>query len=340
MSKVWRDGAELGTLAELTGYTVGSQQVTNDSGTKRSGVYCYYIPRQYAGGSMYKTITALSEIYVRFAVYFSVNETVSDYFQLKSGATTQIGLALETTNRHFTLKVGSTTVATGSAVYNMYTWYVIELHATFSDAGGVAQLKVDGVLDINYTGDTKPSTPTTCNTLYWYVNTDDDGNGLRIDDIAVNSTEGDSDNSWCGDGRIILIRPGSDTGTLQLTPSTGTTHYTLVDEIPFNTTDYVSGSVVDEYDLYGLTSSGLSASSVVRWVKPVAYGADTVASGGKISVGIKTNGTEYWSDDVSLLTSYTSVSGSTYSLNPQTGLPWTLDELASLQIGVKIRGIS
>ncbi len=60
------------------------------------------------------------------------------------------------------------------------------------------------------------------------------------------------------------LLPTSDGNYTQWTPSTGTTHYTLVDETTCNgTTDYVSETTVGERDSYGISLSSIANGSTI-----------------------------------------------------------------------------
>jgi hypothetical protein len=51
--------------------------------------------------------------------------------------------------------VSGTLLATGSTVLAASAWHWIEIKATIADAGGICIVKVDGLTEINFTGDTK-----------------------------------------------------------------------------------------------------------------------------------------------------------------------------------------
>lgn len=334
MTRLWTDGAEdPAGLAVLSGYT-GTAIATSPV---RSGVYAYRVS---GSSSMYRNFSDLSEGYFRVGWYAKSNTDVYKSVRFRNGTTELITMGLSTTDKHFRVLIGGSVVATGTFAYNTFTYYALEFRIKIDDTAGVVQLKVDGVIDIDYTGDTKPGTATAINNLLLASNNDfpDPISEMYFDDLAINDTTGTVDNSWCGDGRVIYLAPNAAGDTTQLTPSAGA-NYAAVDDRPHDSdSTYVEGSTVDNRDLYNLAASGLAAGSTIGRVIPIASAKDTVANGGKIKLGLKTSTTEYFGDDLTLTTGYTPQYGSQYLTNPLTGNPWTIAELDALQMGVKVRG--
>jgi len=226
-----------------------------------------------------------------------------------------------------------TLVDTGAIALTAGTMYLIEGHVKIDDAAGAIDVKIDGIADASFAGDTKPGAATYADGLWW---SGASTQTFQLDDLALNDTTGGVDNSWCGDGRVILLIPNAAGDVTGLTPSAGN-NFECVDDIPHDTdTTYVEDSVVDDYDLYNLAASGLVDKTILRvWAESRAR--DTVAAGGLMQLGLKTVATEYWSSDLTLLTTYDDYRGTVHTANPNTLAAWTIAQLDALQVGFKVK---
>jgi len=328
MTRIYTDGAE---FKDLLFFSSTSGAPTADATTFRSGLASYKMDNNELGN---KNITALSEAYFRLALYISADP--SNILSWLSGTTWLGTLKRNTTSKFLELYTSTATlVATGDIAIQASTWYVIEVHVKIDDTTGALDVRVDGVDDAAFAGDTKPGAETTFNTLRYHGGS----NTSYYDDLAMNDTAGGADNSWCGDGKIILLKPNANGDVSGLTGSDAdsTDNYLLVDDFPHDTdTTYTEGSVTDDYDSYNLAASGLTSVSILR-VFAECRARDTVAEGGTMALMLETNATEYTGSDQALLTSYLGYTGTQYTTNPQSAAAWSVAELDALQVGFKVR---
>lgn len=324
MARLFTDGAEMGDA--LAFHSIFGA-VSFPTATKRSGAYGLNLG--YSNSWAKVDIADISEVFIRFGI--KAASGIMLYWL--SDVTTSMGYISSNASHLMEVRVGTTLVATGTKVLSTSEWDLVEIHIKIADSGGSIQTKVNGIDDINYSGDTKPSTATNISFIEFF------GNGHVFDDIAINDTSGAADNSWCGDGHVIALVPNANGDLSQLTGSDGnsTDNYQLVDETPSDAdTTYVEGSTVDEKDLYNLAASGLSNVNISRvWAE--ARSKDTTTAGGLLAITVKTEGVEYDSSDIALPTNYAAIKGPEYLVNPQTGIAWTVAELDALQVGPKTR---
>jgi hypothetical protein len=339
MTRVWTEGWE---FKDMIGYCIGSSfggPIVDISTTiKRTGNASLHIGNiSNTNGWLYKTIDAVSEFYLRFAVYLHPytygDEVPRIYFGTNDYLT--FGSCYE-----LNVYIGGVLIDSGSTVLYPDIWYVIELHVKKSATVGVVEAKLDGssALEIDFSGNTGAGTVSTIR--FWidvgYVG---EISSAYFDDIALNDTAGGVDNSWCGEGKIIVMMPNADTATLQLTPSAAVAHYTLVDEVPTDSdTTYVEGSVINEEDLYGLTASGLVDVDINRvWTE--ARTRKTAAVDGHVALITKAaGGAEVSGGDVELLTTYTiKVLGTEQLVNPVDAAAWEVADIDLIEIGPRTR---
>lgn len=324
MARLWTEGFEM-----QDEYFWDTAVGSISTGTARSGNASWLL----SAGDDRKNVNSLGEFYMRIGWRFGTT-VLATPFQWRNGTTVIGGIRHIASPNCFVAQVGTTTVATGTFSISTDTWYEIEVHVKIDNTLGSIQLKVDGVMDINFAGDTQPAALSVIdNLLFTRLSSED-----YLDDLALNDTTGGADNSWCGDGHVILLIPNAAGDTTEWSASPTGSNYLRVDELPPNDdTDYVYSSTSGTVDLYNLTSSGLPSVEILR-VWPEARARDDVAAGGLIGLPIKTNGVQYEGTSVSLLTTYTKqILGDARTVNPQTSAAWNVSELDALQVGVQVR---
>jgi hypothetical protein len=127
-----------------------------------------------------------------------------------------------------------------------------------------------------------------------------------IDDIAINDSTGAANNSWCGSGKIILMKPASDSqigswtggagGVTNLfdavnnTPPIGTATETNLTQI--ESVDASGDNATDEYrgNCGSYATAGVGATDVVNAIVPYICHGEDVATGSKSgSFGLQAN---------------------------------------------------
>lgn len=332
MARLVTDGAELGDLAVFS-TTVGG--VSNTTVDPSSGSRCYRFNNGYAT----ITVPADTEYYVRTRIRpDAIGAGILQIVTYNSGATPLIDARIDSVSNLIVTVTGSSGSSTPVSVSGA-TYALFETHLKLGTVTGVFEVLIDGSLAFSYTGNTQFG-PTTANVIVLGYS----GAGytpFNVDDIGVNSATGVTDNSWCGEGRILMMQPDSAGDVTQLArggTDTGA-NWSQVNEIPPDgDTTYVYSSTAGQYDLYGLTSGSVlvgPTDSVAR-VYIESRSRNVSATGENIRLGLKTGGTEYWSSDIPVTTSYGRYEANTWTVNPDTGNPWTISDLDNLQAGVKV----
>lgn len=334
MSRIFTDGGEQGDMSFWDinyGYTIGT--------TPRSGNYSYFI--RYSCENV-RSLPSLSELYYRFGLRIRttlLSDNRSIMALTAANWQNQHMVSMVFSNGRVKVRLGGDRNGSGATVFSTDgvevlkdRYYLFELHLKIDDTNGIIQLKRDGNLIFDYTGNTVVHGATVTTRLY-HSGSDND-----YDDIAMNDTTGTEDNSWCGDGRVIPLRPNGAGDSTQLSVYGATNNYEAVDEgmAGNGDTDYVYGNTVGLKDLYNVDNLNIPTYSEIKRVWVTASARTTSASGDKISVGIKSGTTEDWSDDITLGLNYFRYDGKIYEKNPATNSAWTIDDINSLQIGVKI----
>ncbi len=138
----------------------------------------------------------------------------------------------------------------GSIPGNAYTY--IELGATFHATQGWVGVRINNQLAVDINNVNTIRTANASAKLV-QINGPAAGSGSDLDDLYIADGNGtDFTGPFWGDHKLYVDLPNGDGTYKEFTPSSGTTHYNLVDEDPFNGTDYVTanGSGVRDSYLY------------------------------------------------------------------------------------------
>jgi hypothetical protein len=313
--------------------------VNSSSVTPRTGDYS----TRHQGGGANGTLngfTAGSSVYLGVAIYIHPYSTAgTDVLEiLAPGGSNILKITWGgTPSPYFRYYIGTGTLAgTGTVTIGGDTWNYLEMYYAIADSGGRYVIKINGVTDLDYTGDTKPSTDTTMSTIRFDAWGGGGGGNYycAFDDVVVNDPFGSSNNTWPGVVKLEPIRPNAVGDVTQLTASSGS-GWQCVDEVPVSATDYVYGTIVDLYDLYNMATTTLPAGATVKNIVGVAV-ALMDSGAGNVALVIKGGGSES-TGATQALSGTAKAFTEAWSVNPGDSAAWEQADIDSVQIGVKIK---
>lgn len=199
-------------------------------------------------------------------------------------------------------QIGSDSAAT-VANTTLGPWYRLEL--SFNHPSGSAdftnvELRVDGVTVASGTATgASPSLGGSNGLLLGYINATSGGIGTRecyIDDVAVNDSVGTSQNTWPGEGKIVVLRPTSDNARGGWTAGAGATAslFAALNSTPTgkavasetNTSQIKSvlNSATDNYDanMTSYTAAGIGSTDTITLVVAACNHAEGTTTGTKL----------------------------------------------------------
>jgi hypothetical protein len=243
----------------------------------------------------------------------------------------------------FSVARGISTAITGgtsTTAIAVGAYYYIEWKVTIADsiAANSCKVRISGVDAINVaTGqDAKNNTNGYATQLRLGNQSASIGIALDFDDLYVCDQSGTANNDFLGDCRVDAQLPNGDGAVTNFIPSTGTTHYTLVDDPTPNTTDYVDSATVGDRDLYDFTNlTPLSTSTV--------YGVQVSTAANKDDAGSR-------SIAVTARSGTTNVDGATQALSTSqlyfssifetdsASAQWNQSTVDAAQFGIKVAG--
>jgi hypothetical protein len=155
-----------------------------------------------------------------------------------------------------------------------------------------------------------------------------------VDDLYVLDTTGTVNNDFLGDVRVQTLYPSADGTNTGFTPSTGTTHYTLVDEAAPNTTDLVSAANAGLKDSYGFQDL-MGTTANVYGVQATSYAAKDNTG----TVGVKNitriSGTQYTGPTAWYLSTTWTANRELWERNPATSGLWAPADVNAAEFGVE-----
>jgi len=321
MARVFVDGWEHGGIA-LWDAVVSGANVENAGTYDMDGNYCLYL---YLYEYVQKTISANNEYYFAFLYRPTTSSTNRDVFSVFSGATRLCDIKRDTTTNVLYARVGGITKATSTSIIVANIVFLIEVYIKIDDTVGRFVVKINGITDIDFTGDTKPGADTTI-----------DGARLGYFDYGCNAYFDNfiCDNaSWIGETKIQAIVPTAAGNATNWTPSAGS-NYDCVEEKPPSDVDYVSTNTVNLIDTY--TTGDLTGTiDEIKCVQVQARTAfDATPTPLNINLVARSGGTDYFSGDIAVPAAYKELNY-LWEADPATAVAWIEAGVNALQIGIK-----
>lgn len=232
---------------------------------------------------------------------------------------------------------GGVIADSGGRTLQPWRSYYVEFRALVADTGGAAQVWVDEVEWISFTGDTQQTSQPGVTSVGW-----GGGNHWRWDDPYVLDTTGTVNNSRLGDvacAGLVVTGAGD---AAQFTPVGAASNWDCVDEVPpDDATTYTHSSTLDQRDLHALEDMPQELTDV-KAVVLAAKAQKSDAGAAAISLGVKydSNGdgtpdTESWGPDAPLSVGW-AYYRRVFDVHPD-GTGWTRPKVNALQVGYKAR---
>ena len=325
MSRIFIDGFEAGEHDMWD--AENNATVISSAGLDMDGDYCLDLndTLEY----LQKNITADDEMY--FAFLYRPTSALNSEQMLSVYSDTAVMLHLYRNNVTSFIQVRrgyNTVLDTGTHALNIDTTYLIEARFKIADAGGRVEVKVNGVSDIDFTGDTKESTYTQFNVVRL-------GNGPKAD----LSTFAYFDNfimdnaTWIGNTNIQKILPTGVGTTTQWTPSAGA-NWACVDERPPSDADYVSINTNDQLDTY----AAANMAGTIDLVKCVQVQSRTKKEGSptptNLKLAVRSGAANHLSGNKAISSSYKGLCH-LWETNPADSLAWEEADVNAMEIGMK-----
>jgi len=337
MARLHTWGAETGALP------AGSSGVVVSDIQARTGAYSFYVDNR--DDVMPFSVNNLTEVFLRFGIYptgsagqeYMALAGIVQFYNSANQPQVSISRDVSTGAIYAMLGQGDGGALGNGGVLALNQWHCVEVRHLINNTTGVVQVKLDGTLVIDYTGDTQKDATTNIATIQ-FKSTYVTSGGWRIttgyiDDIAINDTSGTKNNSWPGLGGIVWCPVDGDGMVSEMTPSAGDDNYACVDEVPASDDDYVSGLASEgNTDFYTIDESNLPANGTINAIK-LCYRAKVDEGSGVVVPLASAGGGPGVGDEQSLSTSFAQIS-QTFEVDPGDDSELTLAKVKAMQIGL------
>lgn len=317
---IWGTGFEMGSKEIVTAADI-ADTVAIETSTVHTGGYALKVYGHFA----IQLDSDVAELYAAVWLYASTNSSYQS--QLYFVTTDGYHIELRNDTANWNAYVNNVKVADGSVGAAGGSWHFVEFHAIIGDSGTI-QSKIDGVADIDYSGDTKPGAGTEITKVeFRQAGSISTKPNFYVDDLTL--ATGD----WIGDVRYgAALVPTADTAVKWWEPSTGIDNYALLDELPPSDDDYVSSGSPGAKDLYEMSNWAGDSSSTIQFIVDWIRAKKDVAGDQQICSIVKSGSTESSGGSIDLSTTY-QYYGRILTTDPDTSAAWDDAGIDAIQAG-------
>lgn len=271
-----------------------------------------------------------NRIMVGFAAWFDLN-TAEDILLLRDASSNMLALNYDAGSFKLRLRRGGTVIFESDVVIPHHTRAYIEMRAVLDGVAGSVDLQVNGAPAGTFEGNTINSGTELDNIrIQCPGNTNTTAAGWYVRDIVIR----DYGDFW-GDTVVRTLRPNGAGVDDDWTASAEGDNYEMVNQEGPDDNTYVSTNVHGARDLYEFEDPAASTDSRVHFVQTVVRARKVDAGAGVLTM-IARSGSDEDESEAHGLSEQFRYHVDSFTVNPATGQPWTIDELAAAQFGFKL----
>ncbi len=320
MGIIFMDGFE----RRSTNAYASSSGVSFSSGiSNMSGDYCLNAT-SISSYIKYYLSSSLTELYMMYRVMVTSSNNIG--LAIFYDSNNAVIAMVRSDNLIIKFYRGTGTLLASGPTISLNTTYLIKMYYKPMDSGGVFKLWVDGVLGIDYSGDTTNGIGNCKSILFGYLSGISNGY-LYMDDLIISTTDITKNLRIAGKA---VTGAGSNA---DWTPSSGSNNWDTVEEIPPSDSDYNYTNTIGHVDTFNIANCTESIASIeaLQVNFNCAYEGTPTPSG--IQSVLRHGGTDYASGTTILLPSSFGHRFQVYETNPGTGSAFTESDINNLEVG-------
>lgn len=288
--------------------------------------------------ALLKTMAHSSNWVIGFAYQLISSSGDSDIYSLSNNDNI-MARVLQDADGTLQIRAGnSTVIGVTTRALDQLKWYYIEISISLSGSTPISaavEVRINGHVEVSGSGSTGINASSNLSgdatgNFHAFDGIPGTNQGNYLDDLYIKNTPG-----YYGDVRIIALYPNGEGDTLDWTPSTGTTHYTMVNSHPLDLSTWLDDKTPTDIDTWNWQDCpGFSGSIPAVNISMDARKDDEGTKSFKIVVG--NTGSEAQSDEYFVGAVYPEYYEFGMELDPGTGLPWTQAGFNAKQFGVEL----
>jgi len=323
MARIFIDGFEAGDvkLWDLINNATAAAPVSGMDGS-----YCLDVNA--LGEYAQKTVPEKSEYYAAFLYQCTQSTNLCNIIAFRNG-TTVLGWVRFVSGSSIRAYRGSgisNVLADGATPLIHNTTYLIEVrykpHST-----GVFQVKVNGLLEIDYSGNTTPGAATITNIRLAYYGVTPYYGAAYYDNFILDDAD------WPGNTKIQAIVPTGAGNSTQWTPSAGA-NYECVDEVPPSEADYVATNTIGHLDQFAAGNLVGTIGSVKCVQVQALAKTDGAPTPTNLQLAVRSGSADYLSGDKAVPSASKQL-WNLWETDPATAAAWSESGVNAMEIGVK-----
>lgn len=243
-------------------------------------------------------------------------------FEFRNSGSTICDLLITSSGALQARRNGTELGVTSAGLIAINTWYYIEAEFVRDASAGSFKVWLNGVQVLNLTAINTGASDIN------EIRMGNTGNNVSLDDLYVTDAA-----TKLGEVRIDALAPTADTATKGWTASSGSDNYAMVDEQPFSTSDYVTGSTGDK-DYYDFADLSFDPASIFA-VQVTTLAKKDDATARTFRGNIKSSSSEGNGATRGLGTSYV-MYPDIFETDPNGGGAWTQASVNAAQVGIEV----
>lgn len=310
-----------------------ANNVTIVAGQGRNGTAAVRLFGPWAG--LKRSYSNQQTYIVHFAFRFMLAPAnITSIVQFWDGATVQNCLCLAHVSQKLQLRRGDWTgplLATGITTLMQNAWYHIQLKVKIDNAVGLMSVRLNGVNEATFAGDTQQSANAHANIVHLYEETSIEA---YFDDYMVFDGTGIINNDFGGDQRVYHKLPNGVGTYSDWTPLAGANWQNVDEKPPDEDVSYNASIVVGQKDSFTFAPSGLVVGS------PGVAGIVCLYRNRKDDAGahtmrrlISAGGVDHYGAALPGISDSYVYQQEVLELNPATAAPWTPAETDAVEYG-------